>query len=1085
MSVTDQSLAALRAHWALTAIGEQRFQAAMDAARFRFVSRALGESVKLSGHDAEDELLERVATACELAAAEGIQDLLHPRTDDESKQSAAQAMSGAYEAFELRRVLPVPPEIELRVLHVLHAGALAYASDRWTELRQWLADDASLVSVPDAAVEPWDRRVLVLLFGCWVRLFRKNGWKDLSEVAEIVASLREQQRAHEAAYLETPGETPRPVAALRLIALYHWAKATEQLATYMLQGQPGNIASLLDAQLEAGLTAAESASDAPLTVLLRWLHVAARQMVQASVWTVTQMVNSRVTDFVREAVKGQLIELLPPQRAAIREQGLLDSARRAVVVNLPTSGGKTALAQFRILQALNQFNDRKGWVAYVAPTRALVAQITRRLRRDFGSIVINVEQLTAAVDLDAFEERLLSAQSGDDSFHVLVATPEKLNIVINRRAITRPLALAVIDEAHNIEDNERGLRIELLLATIKRQCLDASFLLLMPFVPNSNELANWLEPGTGANISLGTTAWRPNERLVGVFEMIPDNSERAGWRLEYETLTTTTQRTTHLRGKHRVDGVKPLGIPMTKAKSLAMQAGAMSRVFGSMGRGTSVAVVNQLRLTWSVGAEIAKSLPALSKPDENIELVRRFVATEVSPDFALSHLLEKGVAVHHSGLSEETRALVEWLAEQNSLRVLCATMGVAQGINFPIGSVFLSTRSFGKGEEMTRRAFWNLAGRAGRVGQDSVGVVGIAAGNNRADVVEFVKDQTEELLSQLVAIVRKLSEADLGDMKRIIHRDEWAAFRSYIAHLFNELKHLNAVLAAAEQTLRETLGYRTLEASRNAEDRKRAKAILNATRAYAAELSEYPENATLADATGFDPDGVRAAIIEMGKLEHQLQPSDWQPGSIFGNTSVLPQLVGVMLKVPQLKDKLNEIAGSRGLDQRHIADIAKDWVQGRSLVELAQKYFMKDASADLTVALGDACKGIYKTLANFGTWGLAALSQMGPSGLDFDNMSEAERRTINNLPAMLYHGVSTESAVLLRMNSVPRSIAPALAANMEADLGSRRGDATIRLARDYLKGLNLRDWERAKPQSSTMSAADYREVWRILSGERG
>jgi hypothetical protein len=60
-------------------------------------------------------------------------------------------------------------------------------------------------------------------------------------------------------------------------------------------------------------------------------------------------------------------------------------------------------------------------------------------------------------------------------------------------------------------------------------------------------------------------------------------------------------------------------------------------------------------------------------------------------------------------------------------------------------------------------------------------------------------------------------------------------------------------------------------------------------------------------------------------------PADWQPGSISGKTSVLPRLVGVMLKVPQLKDRWNEIAGSRGLDQRHIADIAKDWVQHASI----------------------------------------------------------------------------------------------------------------------------------------------------------
>lgn len=62
-----------------------------------------------------------------------------------------------------------------------------------------------------------------------------------------------------------------------------------------------------------------------------------------------------------------MFELLPPQRVALQEQGLLDQASRAVIVELPTSGGKTTLAQFRMLQALNQFDAEKRWVAYVAP----------------------------------------------------------------------------------------------------------------------------------------------------------------------------------------------------------------------------------------------------------------------------------------------------------------------------------------------------------------------------------------------------------------------------------------------------------------------------------------------------------------------------------------------------------------------------------------------------------------------------------------------------------------------------------------------------------------------------------------------
>lgn len=180
--------------------------------------------------------------------------------------------------------------------------------------------------------------------------------------------------------------------------------------------------------------------------------------------------NSRVTRFVTNVTKARgLFELLPPQRVALQEQGLLDQASRAIVIDLPTSGGKTVLAQFRILQALNQFDVDHGWVAYVAPTRALVSQITRRLRCDFGPIGIRVEQLTSAVDIDSFEDAILSATEDLQRFHVLVATPEKLNLVLRNKKISRPLALIVMDEAHNIEDEERGLRIELLLATVKRE----------------------------------------------------------------------------------------------------------------------------------------------------------------------------------------------------------------------------------------------------------------------------------------------------------------------------------------------------------------------------------------------------------------------------------------------------------------------------------------------------------------------------------------------------------------------------------------------------------------------------------------
>src|SRR5699024_9046307 len=154
--------------------------------------------------------------------------------------------------------------------------------------------------------------------------------------------------------------------------------------------------------------AAQYARDNELEMILRWLHVASRKMVEGSLWWVAHTVNSRVTRFVKHITQSRsMFELLPPQRAALQEQNLLDPASRAVVVDMLTSGGKTQLAQFRSLQALNQFADDGGWVAYVAPTRAFVSQIMRRLREDFGPLSIKVEQLSAAIDIDACESSLL------------------------------------------------------------------------------------------------------------------------------------------------------------------------------------------------------------------------------------------------------------------------------------------------------------------------------------------------------------------------------------------------------------------------------------------------------------------------------------------------------------------------------------------------------------------------------------------------------------------------------------------------------------------------------------------------------
>lgn len=1086
MIVNDDSLRKVDNHWAVLAVGEAERDRGLKVADARLVKQAVGRQMHIdfAETDYDPDLLRRLAMAYEMAAIEGLGAVLNPTsTDDELRQQCA---SGAWRAFEIRRLFNLPEQTEESIFHILHLSALAYCGDRWSDLRRWYNENEQNIPAPSVADVSWDQRLLYRLFECWVSLFRKKGWNDLDNIRYTIIGLREDQKTYESSALNNGSNAVDRAMALRLVALYHWAKSTELLSVYMLQGEPSNIATQLDKHFESGVEAATAAHDAQLEVLLRWLHVASRQMVAGSIWWVARAVNSRVAQFVKNATKQQaLFELLPPQRTALQEQGLLDQASTAVVVEMPTSGGKTLLAQFRILQALNQFDADGGWVAYVAPTRALTAQITRRLRRDFEPIGVQVEQLTGAVEIDTFEDDLLSGHDDGQTFDVLVATPEKLQLVIRNKKVSRPLALVVMDEAHNIEDETRGLRIELLLATIKQEYQSsANFLLLMPYVEKAETLARWLahDVNAGRTISMGTTPWKPNERIVGIFHAEADDSVRAGWRLKYQTLITTP-KTIHLEGNHAAGGVKPLKIPKSKIfdaknrqqKGLSLQTAAMAKIFSE--RGTSIAVANTINSVWTMARKISKTVDVLSPIPDEIELVQKFLKTEISPDFELVEMLSRGIGVHHAGLSDEVRALIEWLAEEGKLRVLCTTTTIAQGINFPVSSVFLSSRFVPHGtysKEMTPREFWNLVGRAGRIGHDSVGVVGLAAGNKPEKIAGYVSETTGALVSRLVTMLNDLEDKRLNDLSTVIQGEQWDDFRCYVAHLWNEKKNLDAVLADTEQLLRNTYGYGVLSSSQDGKEK--ADALLDATRNYARKLADNPGQVELADMTGFSPEGVGKALAGLNQLERKLTVADWTPDSLFGSGNGLADLFGIMLKVPQLKS-LTEIGG-KGTEKRQIADITNAWVSGESIQDIARQFF----EGNETEAITDACKAIYRNLVNTGTWGLSALSQM--SGVDFDSLPESERRRINAMPAMIYHGVNTEEAVLMRMNFAPRSAAENLGREFRANFGQAADTAGVREAREFLKNMDEDDWKRIRPEGSHLSGPDYRNVWGLLSGER-
>jgi len=229
--------------------------------------------------------------------------------------------------------------------------------------------------------------------------------------------LRNEQKTYEKKYLDSIEIEFKKGAALELASFYHFAKSIEVVGKFMLEGEPSSdkVVSELEYHLNKGIKFCDLSGNFEFSLILRLMLAMFKKMIFNSIWRVSERINSKISSFVKTITKASkpVYELLYPQRAAILEMGLLDPASRGIVVNLPTSSGKTLIAEFKILQALNQFEN--GWVAYVVPTRALVNQITNRLRRDLGNEPLNlkIEKMSGALEIDFFEEKLIEEKAFD------------------------------------------------------------------------------------------------------------------------------------------------------------------------------------------------------------------------------------------------------------------------------------------------------------------------------------------------------------------------------------------------------------------------------------------------------------------------------------------------------------------------------------------------------------------------------------------------------------------------------------------------------------------------------------------------
>lgn len=1040
-------------NWIYNLIPQEEYELVFNMVNGKSVSCILNQNEEI-----DYSKIEHVQEILELT----LMDIL--KSGDANERNVAEVSQKIY---LLLSALPIPTYSIDKAKHILNILVYSYIGEQWESGRRYLIENSINIVIEEK--DDWNICVFKKICNALFLLVKKENWQDLTMACQLISELREEQKQFELEYINSIAPNNKVLATYELISLYHLAKIVELMAGFMTNGEILDIREQIGMHFGKAIEAAEEGGIVSLNLLLIMLQKMLQKMISNSVWMVTQRVNSRVTRFVRNitAQEKAVFELMYPQKHAILEEGLLDPAHKAIVVNMPTSSGKTLIAQFRILQALNQFSDDNGWVVYIAPTRALVNQVAAKLKKEFEPIGIKVEKMSGAVEIDSFENSILT--DSKSRFDVLVVTPEKMNLLIRDSIETkmgRPLALAVVDEAHNIEEKSRGINLEILLANIKNDCSKANFLLLTPFIKNSDEIAKWLDADSPKSISIALD-WKPNKRILGA--IYPEGSRR-NWQLYYETLLTSSAE---IQIEKKMQLSDELLIDVTRSE-LSKKKLAIASTKTLVERKGILVIAGHVKDCWDIAHALCEELD-LKCNDDDVELVKKYVAAEYGEQFELVNLLTKGIAVHHSGLSDEVRVLIEWLMEKGKLNILVATTTIAQGINFPVSTIIMASIAYPYMSEMPLRDFWNLVGRAGRAGQNDIGMIGIAIGaeNDKKKqeeyekLAKYVKKSTKELVSQLQNIAENTIE--LGkyfSLAEQFYKPEWSQFLQYITHMFNQCTDLGEFEEKTDLFLRRTLGYSNIES-------RKQKILLAAVKEYGETLNAHKGLAKLSDSTGFSMESLSRTVYKIKELG--IRQDTLKESSLFGNGSQLKDLIGIMMNIPEIRENMQDISkGNKNLQGDMIAKLTTDWVNGTKLEFLASQYFGNDRDA-----MTACCQAIYGKLINSATWGLSTIQKLG---IKEETLSEEELQRAANLPAMIYYGVNSDEAILMCMNNVPRSVATEMGVEYKKEFDNIYKQSSYEI-RQWIDGLSTDKWETFVKTKKGMSGGDYREIWKVLNSE--
>jgi replicative superfamily II helicase len=410
---------------------------------------------------------------------------------------------------------------------------------------------------------------------------------------------------------------------------------------------------------------------------------------------------------------GGVYELFITQRNSLPK--VLNVENTGCVVSIPTSSGKTRIAEIAILDCITKNKGSK--VLYIAPFRSLAYEIENSLDEIFHNIGISVSHLYGGSLFSKLDEKVI------DESDVIIATPEKAKAMLRgNNEILNQIKLVVIDEGHLLGANKRLIVNEIFYEEL-RYFINRNggrFLLLSAVLPNAEDLAEWL---TNSSENVFRENWRPADERLGILQW-NGNSVDLNWR------STDTERNS-FNPKFIISEEQPLKpgqrkirfFPQDKNQAIACTAYKL-KTFGP------VLIFVGLKASVFVMAReydkcLAEKEDFIFKNQNDWNAFELACIESYGEESEWLYFARKGILCHNGDLLADVRLPLERLMNKEKPRVIIATSTLGQGVNLGISTVIFSTL-YQAGELITSRDFWNIAGRAGRAFVDHEGKILVA-----------------------------------------------------------------------------------------------------------------------------------------------------------------------------------------------------------------------------------------------------------------------------------------------------------------------------------------------------------------------